>query len=167
MLLGFFMIMAGCINQSSQSGPVTPTLTSVASQVTPNAAKTNTPSVVQTPIQTIPSLTKFEQFEKGLNDANIKYVSSSKSAEMIGAEEGKGYEWGVYGESGYGGVELYRFKENSEELKSATKNKSIILKGVGSFPIDAVNANMVIITTFGSTDNTNKEKIMAIFYNLK
>jgi hypothetical protein len=158
-LMTFLIILsvgiAGCSSQAP-SGTISPA---------PSAPPVTSPA--STPVQTIQPLTKFEQFEKGLNDANIKYISSSKSAQMIGAEEGRGYKWGVSGEAGFGAVEIYRFKDNSEELKVVTQNKAIIIKGVGSFPVEAVNGDMVLVLPFGSKGETYKEKIMEIFYRLK
>lgn len=103
-----------------------------------------------------PALTKFEQFEKGLNDNNITFEKNVMAAEMVGAVEGYKYKFDD------GKFELYRFEDGSDALKQATENKSIHLEGFGSFPVE-INNNLAAIV---DAEN-NKDILMEIFNNIK
>jgi hypothetical protein len=113
------------------------------------------------PPQASPRLTKFKQFEKDLNDANIKYNSHSMLAQFIGAEEGMKYTWG---ENEDNSVELYRFKDNSQALKSVDLFKDYFIKEYSSY-----NVNDDMLLYFSSRFNSGlyKEQIMKIFNCLK
>ena len=103
-----------------------------------------------------PALTKFEQFEKGLNDNNITFEKTVMAAEMVGAVEGYKYKFDD------GKFELYRFEDGSDALKQATENKSIHLEGFGSFPVE-INNNLAGIVDV----ENNKDTLMEIFNNIK
>ena len=146
-ILIFFIVgmifICGC--SGSQT---TPTQTSMNEQ----ASMTSAP--IPTPTNEV--FTKFEQFENGLNSANIAYETTTMAADLIGAEEGRKYQFN--GES----VELYRFNEDSEEFQDVLQYKAVKLEGFGSFPAE-INGNMVLLTK----NLTNKDKISEIFLNLK
>lgn len=103
-----------------------------------------------------PTLTKFEQFEKGLNDKKITFEKNVMAAEMVGAVEGYKYKF-VDGK-----IELYRFEKGSDALKQVTENKSVHLEGFGSFPVE-INNNLAAIVDVSN----NKDILMEIFNNIK
>lgn len=103
-----------------------------------------------------PTLTKFEQFEKALNDNNIAFEKTVMAAEMVGAVEGCKYKFDN------GKFELYRFENGSDALKKATENKSIHLEGIGSFPAEINNDLAAIVDV-----EKNKDLLIEIFNSIK
>lgn len=102
---------------------------------------------------------KFEEFEKGLTEAEIKFEKNEKSADMIGALEGYSY---LYNETDY--IELYLFDPKSEDFKKVNETEEITVEVVDvSLPV-IINDELVLYIDNGIS---NKEEIIEIFKNVK
>lgn len=133
---------------------------STASSIKASSSKASSKaasSKASTAVSIVPK-TKFEQFEDGMKAAGFNLTNKNTMwAQMCGAIEGYSYDLDN------GSIEIYRYDINSDAYKDVVKNKSLFVEGVGSFPVDLINDNMVL-----TIDNySNKQKIIDIFKDLK
>jgi len=161
--------IAGCSSPAPAALTVTQPVTTPIPQITTTASPLFQPSSPDTN-------KKFEQFEKGLTDANIKYTFLGSPFDLLlpnhtilGAVEGRcyytegGVNWSKESQDNYG-ISILRFKDNSEELKDVIKNKAFSVPPSDFlYPIVAVNGDMVLVFC----GEKYREKIMEIFYSLK
>ena len=105
------------------------------------------------------TVNKFEQFEKGLTEANISFEVNSKAATMVGAKEGYGYIF-----SDGTAVEVYLFDVFSDAYKEATKKNQLTVQSFGTTLDVVFNGDICI---YFNDEIANKETIMNIFYSIK
>ena len=111
------------------------------------------------PSETLNTLTKFEQFEKGLSEKNIQFEVNQKAAAMVGAKEGYGYNF-----SDGTAVEVYIFDTSTDAYKDAYKNNKLILESFG-ITMDVIFNGDICIYFKG--DPAEKAIITDTFNNIK
>lgn len=105
------------------------------------------------------TVNKFEQFEKGLTEANISFEVNEKAASMVGAKEGYGY---IFADGT--AVEVYLFDVFSDAYKAASKNNQLTVQSFG-MTLDVVFNGDICI--YFNDEPTDKATIMNIFNSIK
>ena len=125
----------------------------------------NTQKNEETSSKTNSKQVSIEDFKMALQNKNIIITEETKkSATMIGAEEGYGYE--INGQS----IEIYKFDEKSNieltknNIKSAKENGIVTMPDFNNMTFNVKYNKGLVLLNY--EQHSNKEEILEVFNNL-